>query len=212
MLIDVLLQGEEEGALETYEPLAPRNAQRVGGSSSGDGQARTLRPMEGFDDAAQLLRQLYPALLAIARSIAPDGEAEDLVQETLVRVLTSHPLFRELTHPVGYCKTVLMRLATRWRKARLHFLPISNEIAGRLNDSTSRAADRTLDSMILTGALTQLSPRQRVCVYLRYFEDLDDDAIAKILHCRLSTVRSQVSRGLKTLNVRLQGFQGGDAG
>lgn len=44
--------------------------------------------------------------------------------------------------------------------------------------------------------LNRLSPRRRAALVLRYYDDLDDAAIAKILECREATVRSLVHRGL----------------
>jgi DNA-directed RNA polymerase specialized sigma24 family protein len=38
-------------------------------------------------------------------------------------------------------------------------------------------------------------------VILRYFEDLDDTEIARVMACDPVTVRSYVSRGLKALRV-----------
>jgi RNA polymerase sigma factor (sigma-70 family) len=47
-----------------------------------------------------------------------------------------------------------------------------------------------------------LPPRQRAAVVFRYYEDLDDAAIAEALGCSVATVRSQISRALATLRRR----------
>lgn len=68
--------------------------------------------------------------------------------------------------------------------------------------SAARAAagtDSTDDRDVLLGALAELSKRRRAALVLRFYDDLDDRAIAALLGCRTSTVRSLVARGLADL-------------
>jgi RNA polymerase sigma factor (sigma-70 family) len=51
----------------------------------------------------------------------------------------------------------------------------------------------------MRAALLALPVRQRAAIVLRYYEDLRETQIADILRCRPATVRSLVSRGLRTL-------------
>jgi RNA polymerase sigma factor (sigma-70 family) len=51
----------------------------------------------------------------------------------------------------------------------------------------------------LLRALATLPKRTRAALALRYFEDLPDAEIAKIMGCSVSTVKSSVSRGLARL-------------
>ena len=48
-----------------------------------------------------------------------------------------------------------------------------------------------------------LPPRQRAVVVLRFYEDLDDAAIAAIMRCSAVTVRTQAMRALTTLRGRM---------
>jgi DNA-directed RNA polymerase specialized sigma24 family protein len=131
------------------------------------------------------------------------------VQETLVRVLATHPLFQGLTHPVGYCKTVLMRLSMGFLRPRFPRTLPENEVFSRFGGSAVfRWDDHVIDSVVLSEALTRLPRRQRACVYLRYVEGLDDKDIADVLRCRRSTVRSQVARGLEKMGLALTGAEG----
>jgi DNA-directed RNA polymerase specialized sigma24 family protein len=59
-------------------------------------------------------------------------------------------------------------------------------------------------SVELHDALQTLPERQRVAVVLRYFVDLDDDAIAEHLECQPATVRSLVHRGVKALQKEIE--------
>jgi RNA polymerase sigma factor (sigma-70 family) len=47
--------------------------------------------------------------------------------------------------------------------------------------------------------IVALPERQRAVLVLRYYEDLDDAAIAEILDCSPATVRSHASRALTAL-------------
>jgi RNA polymerase sigma factor (sigma-70 family) len=73
-----------------------------------------------------------------------------------------------------------------------------------LTDQTPESAlpDPTADhgtrELVRVG-VQSLPPKQRAAVVLRYYEDLDDDAIANALNCSPATVRSQISRALTSL-------------
>ncbi len=48
-------------------------------------------------------------------------------------------------------------------------------------------------------AIGSLSRREQTILVLRYYQDLDDKAIAVMLGCRPATVRSLIHRGIKKL-------------
>jgi RNA polymerase sigma factor (sigma-70 family) len=52
-------------------------------------------------------------------------------------------------------------------------------------------------------ALLRLPDRQRAALVLRFYEDLSEGQAAQILRRRPGTVRSLVSRGMKTLRSEL---------
>ena len=49
-----------------------------------------------------------------------------------------------------------------------------------------------------------LTPRQRLAVVLRYYEDLSEKQIADILNCRPGTVKSLLARSNATLKEALR--------
>lgn len=61
-----------------------------------------------------------------------------------------------------------------------------------------------LDEMVHE-ALLRLPERQRAALALRFFEDLSDVQTGEIMRCPAGTVRSLVSRGMKTLRAELEG-------
>ena len=60
-----------------------------------------------------------------------------------------------------------------------------------------------VERMQLWRAVVSLPARQRAVIALRYYEDLDDAAIAEILECSQATVRTHVMRALATLRGRM---------
>ncbi len=60
-------------------------------------------------------------------------------------------------------------------------------------DSDDENLDRVID------ALNLLTPRQREVVYLRFFENLDFEAIAKVMEMNVQSVRNVLHRGLLTM-------------
>jgi len=57
-------------------------------------------------------------------------------------------------------------------------------------------------------AMTELAPKLRAAILLRYVEGLSYDAIARVLGCSMGTVASRLSRGHKLLAERLSHLRG----
>jgi RNA polymerase sigma factor (sigma-70 family) len=62
-------------------------------------------------------------------------------------------------------------------------------------------AQAVVEADELWNRLATLGRKQRAVLVLRYYEQLDDDAIGDLLHCSPATVRSQASKALKTLRL-----------
>jgi RNA polymerase sigma factor (sigma-70 family) len=59
------------------------------------------------------------------------------------------------------------------------------------------------DGIAVRDALRVLNARQRAAVVLRYFEDLPEAEIAKVLGCRPGTVKSLLARSMPKLKEAL---------
>jgi RNA polymerase sigma factor (sigma-70 family) len=151
-----------------------------------------LRGREWSTDPVEIIRAVYPQLLRTARRLVPTTqEAEDLVQEALVRTLVLHPELEGIPHPLGYLRTVLWRIAAAKRARK--------EIPLELSELMERSAPDLVEASAIVEGLTALPRRQRACVALRYLHGFDDETIARILGTKTSTVRSQTARGLARL-------------
>jgi RNA polymerase sigma-70 factor (sigma-E family) len=132
-----------------------------------------------------------------------EGEAEDLVQECLLKVARRWPRVRRMEQPQAYARRILVNLAldgARRRAQRRREL--------EAGDATSLWAVDPLQALEtraeLLQALAQLHERQRAVLVLRYFNDLTEAQVADVLGCSPGTVKSSASRGLARLREALQ--------
>ena len=151
----------------------------------------------GFD---AFLRHSGPALLRLGNMLTlSPAAAEDLVQETLIRVGLAWSRVRRDGNPVGYAQRTMVNLFLNERRRRRP-IPMADLPESPREDAALAAVDAT-DAV--RRILVTLPPKQRAAVALRYLADLPDDAIAELLGCSPATVRSQLSRGLSTLRDHL---------
>lgn len=140
-----------------------------------------------------------PDLSKLARLLSSDpAAAEDLLQSTLLRAWRSWPKVRAATDRQAYVRRIMVNTASSgWRRRWRAEIPTNRLPETPVGDEGNRLAERDW----LVRAVRGLPSRQRAAVVLRYFLDLDDTAIADMLGCSASTVRSQISRALVGLRV-----------
>jgi RNA polymerase sigma-70 factor (sigma-E family) len=132
-----------------------------------------------------------------------EGEAEDLVQECLLKVARRWPRIRRMENPRAYARRVLVNLAldgARGRAQRRRELG-PEATTGLIAVDPVPALETRAE---LLQALGQLQERQRAVLVLRYFNDLTEVQVAEILGCSPGTVKSSASRGLARLREALQ--------
>lgn len=139
-----------------------------------------------------------------------DAEAEDLVQECLLRVSRHWRRVRDMKLPLAYSRRVLINLALAGRDRRSRRrMELSGLIDGSYGsgerfvesiDLETQAALAALeDRSELLDALALLTRQQRTVLVLRYFEDLSEPRVADLLGCSIGTVKSSACRGLARL-------------
>jgi RNA polymerase sigma-70 factor (sigma-E family) len=138
------------------------------------------------------------ALARLAYVLTGDFEdARDLTQDALVAVFRSWERVASADSPAAYARRVLInRRLANLRRPRVHELLTSEpEARGAVVPQDGRYDEREA----VWQALSNITERQRTVLVLRYYEDLGDSEIAKLLGCRQSTVRSLAARGLAAL-------------
>ena len=133
------------------------------------------------------------------------GDAEDLVQECLIKVAKRWPRVRRMEHQLAYARRVLVNLSLDGaeRRARGRRELGHDAVIERPDPVASLHADRLDTRAELIAALGALPPRQRAVLVLRYFLDLPEAEAAAALGCSVGTVKSSASRGLTRLEQSL---------
>jgi RNA polymerase sigma-70 factor (sigma-E family) len=127
--------------------------------------------------------------------------ADDLVQSTLEQVCRHWRRVRSADAPEAYARRILVNLANdRWRRLRRRpEIPLDDEVGGEWADgSTDPYGELHLRDELIR-QLHTLPVGMRTVLVLRYFEDLGDAEIARLMDISASAVRSQAARGLAKL-------------
>lgn len=169
-----------------------------GRADVGSGGATDVGSVDGFEEFARAAQQ---RLYRTAYLLSGDAEtARDLTQTTLAKLYQHWRRAGAADHPYAYAKTVLTRTFLSERRRRLRDLLALTRTGGT---DPAPPADHTDLRVTLLGALAELPPRARAMVVLRYWEDQSVTSVATLLRCSEATVKSQCSRSLARLRVRL---------
>ncbi|MDH6465088.1 SigE family RNA polymerase sigma factor [Micromonospora purpureochromogenes] len=140
------------------------------------------------------------ALLRYAVMLTGDPhQAQDLVQDTMVRVQLNWRRVARAESPERYVRRMLTNQYVDWRRGSWMRRVL---LRGEPEESAPSATDHAQDAVErdqVWSWLARLPRRQRASLVLRYYEDLPDAEIAEILGCAVGTVRSSISRALATL-------------
>jgi len=138
-----------------------------------------------------------PQLRRTAYLLCGDWDrAADVTQETLIRLYVAWPrLDRDAGLRTYARRTVASVVVDMSRRRSSTEAPGATPVDRPVPDQ----ADVVDDRLLLVQALADLPPRQRACVVLRYYADLDVVDVAAALGCRPGTVKSQTARGLDAL-------------
>lgn len=154
---------------------------------------------EAEDEFRQFVVARTPALLGTAYALTGDrGLAEDLLQASLLKTYRHWRQVRASDRPDAYVRRVMAnQRISWWRRRRVA------ESDRPVPDRPAPAGPGVEDRDELWRALRQLPQRTRAVVVLRYWEDLSEAEVARILGCSVGSVKSQASRGLARLRTVL---------
>jgi RNA polymerase sigma-70 factor (sigma-E family) len=129
-------------------------------------------------------------------------DAEDLAQETLLRVARQWKRVRVMDHPAAYARRILVNLvlkdSDRRSRQRAELWP-ADGAPEDADESAARALREVDDLAEFRWALAQLPVRQRAVLVLRYWADMPVAEVADILGCSEGTVTSTASRAAARL-------------
>jgi RNA polymerase sigma-70 factor (ECF subfamily) len=161
----------------------------------------------------RLARRHARRALAVAQRITGNAnEAEDLVQETLVRIWTNAPHFDAAR---GRFATWFYRILTnlcldQLRRGTLAALGDGDQPVDPTPGPHAQLEGRRI-ALAIGAAIASLPVRQRVAVSLCYYEDMTCAEAAKVLGVSVAAMEGLLVRGRRVLRDKLRSFGGGDS-
>lgn len=169
------------------------------------GQRRSVELEQVNAAAERLLDQYGNSILRMAYVYLHNmDDAEEILQETLLRFLRYAPAFENEAHE----KAWLLRVAANLSKNRLAW----HKAHGTDTLRESLVAEQREDLSFVWDAVKCLPVKYRRVIHLFYYEGCSTGQIARILQEKEATVRSQLMRGREKLKVILEeayDFEGG---
>lgn len=154
-----------------------------------------------MDEQERFLAAEHAALLRAAFLLTGEqASAQDLTQETFVRVLVQWKRVARADSPQAYTRRVMLNVFLAGQRRGW-----SREIAHEQLPDTGVLAPYAAveDHEEVRRALLALPPRQRAAVVLRHYEDRSEAQTAELMGCSIGTVKSLTSRGLASLRLSL---------
>jgi len=150
----------------------------------------------------QLIRERGRALHGYAFLLTGSmPDAEDLVQDALTKVFSRQYRLREINSAEAYVRRTIRTLFLDDRRRHRH----SREVLGVTvdgappADSGAFAARATVHAALLT-----LPPRERLCIVMRFYDDLPYADVGAQLGINAATVRGYVHGGIQRLGAHAE--------
>ena len=144
---------------------------------------------ERFNERAERIMRIYGnSIIRLTYSYLHNmSDAEEILQDTLVRFLKNAPEFENEDHE----KAWPLRVAANLSKNRIEYNKI--RYTDELRDTL--AAEQREDLSFVWEAVRELPVRYREVIHLFYYEGYSTAQIGTILKMKEATVRSSLSRG-----------------
>jgi RNA polymerase sigma-70 factor (sigma-E family) len=142
--------------------------------------------------------------LRVAALLTGDLQAgEDLVQASLIKLYRAWPRLDISAAPDAYLNRIMVNTHRSWWRARWRREAPVDAIPEGVGGED--AADRHALGLTVRAALSRLPRQQRAVLVLRYFADLPEAEVARILGCSTGTIKTHAHRGLRALRDQLAG-------
>ena len=150
-------------------------------------------------DAERVVEQYGDMLFQICLVMLRNpGDAEDAVQDTLIKYLQKAPDFKSADHEKAWLITT----------ARNHCRDMHRQWWRRkttgLSEQASAASSAAYEPGILAAAFMALPPNQRILLYLHYYEGYKLSEIAAMLRLNLNTVKTRIRCARQRLRLELE--------
>ena len=155
-----------------------------------------MAPFGTDEDVSRVVGTYSSMLLRLACTRLPDpADAEDVVQEVFLKLLTARPVFRDAEHEKAWLiRATLNRAVDLHRSAARRELPL---------EAAAQAAAQGGERELLE-AVRALPERYSTVLHLHYYEGYSIKEIAAILGLPAATVGTRLARGRKRLGQLLK--------
>ncbi|GDY32102.1 RNA polymerase sigma factor [Gandjariella thermophila] len=192
------MHGRQDGEAPVTHP-AERTVERTLGHLRAVDASPPARPAGGPLTLEDLYRTHRMRLVRLAILLVDEpATAEDVVQEAFTGLHRNWHTLRDASAALGYLRTAVVngsRSVLRRRKTARDYTPphVANA------RSAESLAMLTAEHQAVVNALSQLPPRQREVLVLRYYGGLTEAEIAEATGISKGTVKSTASRALDAL-------------
>lgn len=154
------------------------------------------------------------------------SDAEDIYQEVFLRYIRREPVFHSSEHARAWMLRVTVNCCKNhwkspWADGRMEPLErrdsngdsynILEKVEADMSDGDpARQAQEHWQREQLRSRMKELPEQYRLVIHLYYYEELSTEEIARLLHRRAATVRTQLVRARQQLKVILEscGYSG----
>ena len=153
-----------------------------------------------FGEFGEFVRAALPGLLRYGHALSGNPhDAADLVQTVLEKVGARWAsLSRRSDDPMAYIRRAMANAhVSRWRRTR------RESLVAEPPDGDGATPVYAVENEPLWRALRALPSRQRAVIVLRYYDGLSEAEIAATLGVSQGTVKSQASKAMTSLRLRL---------
>ena len=154
------------------------------------------------NDILPLKNQLYRLALRITLC---STEAEDIVQETLIKVWNRRDSWDKIDNIKAFCFTICRNLALDSIKRHDNQNQNLDDIQYEQADTAFNPSEQTIESdrlRIVREIVNALPEKQRSCIQLRDFEGKSYKEIAEVLGITEEQVKVNIFRGRQTIKQR----------
>lgn len=143
----------------------------------------------------------FSELRGLAFVILGDSHlAEEVVMDAFANVFSSWTRVRRFDWPYGYLRRAVVNSCRgTMRRRALEARIRARSVKGSEIDDSGWDAGRSDVRLDLWALVGRLPARQRLCIVLRYLEDMPEAEIAETLECSIGTVKSQTARARRSL-------------
>jgi RNA polymerase sigma-70 factor (sigma-E family) len=149
-------------------------------------------------ELAAFCQSEYPKLAGMLALYCGDRDlAQDLAQETIVRVIQNWKKVSQHPAPSTWSHRVAINTANSWFRRAAARRRATQRLEGR---SHSRHHDPdNASAMAVRSAIASLPDRQRTVVVLRYYADLPVGEVAQVMGCEQGTVWALTNQAITSL-------------